>query len=68
MVGIAKWIKLEPDARSGPLLVTTTLIAPFAPALVVKLKPLAKLPAIKAEKSTPSVAVPEAVSKVKATL
>ncbi len=62
----ANCTRVEPDARVEPLLlVTVMLMAPFAPADVVKLRLLVRLAAISAVKSVPSVAVPDAVSSVK---
>ena len=71
VVAIVKLNSAAPVARSAAVvLVAVTLIAPSAPVLVVSVIPEAGFspPASSAEKSMPSVAVPDALSSVNVTL
>ncbi len=71
MLAIVKVNSAAPDAKSATLVfVAVTVITPFAPVVVDKLIPVAGVSpaASSAEKSGPSVAVPDALSSVNVTL
>ena len=71
VVAIVKLNSAAPVARSAAVVfVAVTLITPPAPVLVVNTIPAAAVspPASSAEKSVPSVAVPDALSSVNVTL